>query len=207
MIDVFKSAMEIQTQLPREILAHTVSAEYHRRWNMRLGVLSTVLTTLVSTAIFTGLVSQLGLNGKGTIRNPLTDHGMDWLYLIVIILSISAPIISALHTFMHHAEDASRLSASVEGYSSVLRRLTTFPTKYEGSNSAGDKKLEALKEYDEIMKEYNFVLGKRITITNHEYKKADKRLGTLERAESLGKRYTPKLEALMGCGLSIRALL
>ncbi len=181
MNDIFKSAMKVQEELPREIFAHRLSAEYHRHWHMTLGGLSTVLTTLVGTAIFTGLVSQLGLDGKGEIQNPFAGQGMDWLYVIIILLSISAPILAALHTFMNHAEDTSIHRASVEGYSNVLRQLTIFLAKYNDSNPSGEKTKEALKEYDEIMKEYNAVLGKSLTLTEKAYKNADKQLKKLRK--------------------------
>jgi hypothetical protein len=176
MNDIFKSAKKYQEELPREVMAHKLSAEYHRHWNMALGGLSTVLTTLVGTAIFTALVSQLGLDGKGEIRNPFAGQGMDWLYVIVMLLSIAAPILAAVHTFMHHAEDASTHRASVEGYANVLRRFTVFLAQYDDSNPAGEKRAEALKEYDEILKEYTSVLGKSLTLTEKAYTNADKML-------------------------------
>ena len=174
MRDIFQRAKKSQEELPREIMAHRVSAEYHRHWNMALGGISTVLTTLVGTAIFTGLVSQLGLNGKGAIQNPFAGQGMACLYVVVIFLSISAPILAALHTFMHHAEDAATHRASVEGYADVLRRLTDFLAKYEGPDQAAQNKDEARKDYDDIMKEYNLVLGKSLTLTKKAYRDADK---------------------------------
>ena len=184
MNDIFQRAKKSQEELPREIMAHRVSAEYHRHWNMALGGTSTVLTTLVGTAIFTGLVSQLGLDGKGDIRNPFANQGMDWFYMVVISLSISAPILAAWHTFMHHAEDAATHRASVEGYANVLRRLTGFLAKYEGSDQVTQDKDEVRKEYDDIMKEYNLVMGKSLTLTKKAYRDADKL--TNEAASSKG---------------------
>jgi hypothetical protein len=176
MNEIITSAKKYQEYLPREIMAHRLSSEYHRHWNMALGGASTVLTTLVGSAIFTGLVSQLGLDGQGVIHNPFEEgQGMGWLYMVALILSILAPILSALHTFMHHAEDASTHRASVEGYANVLRRLTIFLAGYDGSIPVAEK-TEALKEYDEIMKEYNSVLGKSLTLTNKAYKDADEKL-------------------------------
>jgi len=175
-MNIFEMARKDHRQIPRLIEAHKLSAEYHRHWNMVLGGLSTVLTTFVGTAIVTGLVSQLGLDGKGEIRIPLERQGIDYIYIMVIVLSISAPILAALHTFMHNAEDASAHTASVEGYANVKRRLTLFLAQYDNSDPAAEKKDEALKEYDEIMKEHNAVLGKSISLTKKAYEKADKNL-------------------------------
>jgi hypothetical protein len=176
MEDIFKSAVKVQKELPLEIMAHKVSAEYHRHMNMSLGGISIVLTTFVSTAIFTGLVSQLGLDGKGDLRNPFADEGMDLLYIIAILLSVSAPIMSALHTFKHHAEDAATHLNSVAGYNDVLRLLTVYLSKYDNSTPLEQKRDEALKEYDEIMKKYNEVVGRSITLTKKAYKEAAKKL-------------------------------
>ena len=183
MNDVFKRAREQQRSLPLEIMAHRVSAEAHRHWNMALGGLTTVLTTLVGTSIFTGLVSQFGLNGKGEVRNPFAAQGMGWLYLIVLLLSISTPVLAALHTFMHHAEDASTHIASAAGYGEVLRRLTTFLAKYDGSNPAPEKRDKALKEYDDIIKEYNSVLAKSLTLTRKAYEAAKSHMKESEQSD------------------------
>jgi len=177
MKEIFEKARQDQKELPRLIMAHRLSAEYHRHRNMALGGLSTVLTTLVGTAIFTGLVSQFGLNGQGNIANPFikAQGGQVILYLAVLLLALVAPILAALYTFMHDAEDTSTHWASVAGYANVLRRLTIFLAKYNDSSPAEEKN-EALKEYDEIMKEYNSVLGKSITLTEKAFKNADKKL-------------------------------
>ena len=89
--DVLKKATEEQKMLPREILAHRVSAEFHRHRNMVLGGWATVLTTLIGTAVFTGLVSQFGLNGKsqGSV-SPFEVTGGIWLYGFVLFLSALA---------------------------------------------------------------------------------------------------------------------
>ncbi|MBZ5690049.1 MAG: hypothetical protein LAP86_34100 [Acidobacteriia bacterium] len=175
-INVVKTAAADQKKLlPREIMAHRVSAEAHRHRNMLLGGVSTVLTTLVGTAVFTGLVSQFGLDGKGTTAiNPFKGTGMIWVYGLVLLLSVMAPVITALHSFMHNAEDAATHQASVTGYSGVLSGLTLFLAKYGGGDTPPEKIDEALNEYDKIMKEHNSVLGKSLTLTKKAYRAADK---------------------------------
>ena len=173
--DVVQKAKEHQEKLPREIMAHRVSAEYHRHRNMVLGGSATVLTTLVGTAVFTGLVSHFGLDGKTTnATNPFNTNGMVWLYGLVLLLSILAPVIAALHTFMHNAEDAAMHQASVAGYSGVLGDLTIFLARYGDSGPAPEKIDEALNEYDKIIKEYNSVLAKSLPLTEQAYRAAEK---------------------------------
>jgi hypothetical protein len=172
--DVIERASEDQKRLPWEIMAHRVSAEAHRHRNMVLGGWATVLTTLVGTAVFTGLVSQFGLDGKGAnASNPFKNGGMmTGLYVVVLFLSILAPVIAALHTFMHNAEDAAIHQASVAGYSGVLILLIIFLAKYGDSVPPPEKIDEALNEYDKIMKEYNSVLAKSLTLTKQAYRAA-----------------------------------
>jgi hypothetical protein len=175
---VIQRATEDQQKLPREIMAHRVSAEDHRRRNMLLGGSATVLTTLVGTAVFTGLVSQFGLDGKSAnVTNPFASKGMIWLYGLVLFLSILAPVIAAFHTFRHDAEDAAMHQASVAGYSGVLGQLTIFLAKYGDSVPPPEKIDEALNEYDKIIKEFNSILARSLPLTHEAYRNADKLMG------------------------------
>jgi hypothetical protein len=170
---VLKKAAEEQKMLPREIMAHRVSAEFHRHWNMVLGGWATVLTTLIGTAVFTGLVSQFGLNGKSKSSiDPSAVTGGTWLYGFVLFLSVLAPVVSTLHSFMHNAEDAASHQASVAGYTRVECRLTIFLAKY-GPDTPPEQNDEALSAYENIMKERGSVLKKSLTLTTRAYKKAD----------------------------------
>jgi hypothetical protein len=171
MNNIFDDARTRKAEIRLQIIAHGLSAEFHRHRNMVLGGVSTVLTTFVGTTIFTELVSQLGLNGKGTIR---IHQGMDWFYLTVILVSISTPILAALHTFLHDLEDAVTHRASVEGYANVLNRLTVFLSTYDGSGPPAQNNDNVRKEYADIMKEYNSVEGKSLTLTNKAYRDARK---------------------------------
>ena len=171
--DVLKRAAEEQKMLPREIMAHRISAEFHRHRNMVLGGWATVLTTLIGTAVFTGLVSQFGLNGRsqGSV-NPFAVTGGIWLYGFVLLLSILAPVIAALHSFMHNAEDAASHQASVAGYTRVECRLTIFLAKYS-PDTPPEKTDEAMHAYESIMKERGSVLEKSLTLSTRAYEKAD----------------------------------
>lgn len=172
--DVIQKATEEQEMLLLEIMAHRVSAEWHRHWNMVLGGLATVLTTVVGTAVFTGLVSQFGLDGKGTgAPNPFASKGMSCLYGLVLFLSILAPVIASLYTFMHHAEDAAMHQTSSAGYSDVLGQLTVFLARFSDSPLPTDQIDKALNEYAKITKERNSVLAKSLTLTKQAYRKAD----------------------------------
>src|ERR1041384_7965331 len=104
MNEILTNATKYQDHITREAKAHYLSAEYHRHQHMFLGALATIVTALVGTGIFAGLVSQLGLEGKAPFSIP--SSGLAWLYWVVALLSISAPVLTAFHTFLHHAEDA-----------------------------------------------------------------------------------------------------
>ena len=177
MNDVLTRAVEREKELPREIMAHRVSAEFHRHRNMVLGGWATVLTTLIGTGVFTGLVSRFGLDGKGTGPvNPFQGRGGILLFGVVLFLSMLAPVVAALHSFMHNAEDAASHQASVAGYSRVLCRLTIFIAKY-GPDTPPEKTDEALNTYDNIMKEHASVLEKSLTLTTQAFVKADELMG------------------------------
>ncbi len=173
MNDIIKKANEDFQKLPREIMAHRLSAEAHRHWNMVLGGVATVLTTIVGTAVFTGLVTQFGLDGKGfpTVK-AIEGRGGGLLFVLILVLSVLAPVTGALHSFMHNAEDAAAHQISAAGYSSVLCRMTVFLARFS-DDASQEKAREILTEYDAIMKEYNAVLAKSLTLTQHAYERAD----------------------------------
>ena len=181
--DVLRRASALQQLLPREIMAHRVSAEYHRHRHMKVGGLATIFTTLIGSSVFTALLGQFGLEGKvlKLVGNPFSGLGGTIVYFTVLILSIAAPVLAALNTFMHDSEDVASHAASVQGYAEVLSRLTVFLAKYIDTSPAGATMDEALKEYDEIMNKYNSVLG-NITLTERAYKKADKLIKEQESA-------------------------
>ncbi len=184
--DVIASAEKYKKQLPREIMAHRLSAEGHRRWNMRLGGVAASLTTLVGTAVFTALVSRFGLDpSDGNPAHPLAFQGfqgpgMKWLYGGVLIVSIVAPVIATLYTFRHDAGDAAAHQASAAGYTGVLTRLTIFLAKYGDHTLAPEKADEALQAYGQVMTEYGSVLEKSITLTKNAFKHADRLMQVAE---------------------------
>jgi hypothetical protein len=178
--EIFKTAREDHTKLPHQIMAHRLSAEYHRHQNKILGGCATVLTTLIGTAVFTGLVSQFGLDPKSSATfNPFQDRSGHGLYSIVLFLSLFAPVVAALNSFMHHAEDAASHQVSAAGLSRVLCLLTIFLAKYH-SDMPAERADEALDSYADIMKEYDEVLGRSLPLTKRAYKKADELTGMIK---------------------------
>jgi hypothetical protein len=189
--DIFAQAKKYHREMPREILAHQLSAESHRHRNMLLGGCATVLTTLMGTAVFTGLVSHFGLDGKSNPSiNPFQVKGGIFLYGIVLVFSILAPVLSALHSFMHNAEDAASHQSSAVGYCRVHSLLTIFLAKYE-PNTSPDKIDEALNAYDGIMKEYESTLAKSIPLHEAALDAADEAMGNPKKSKSAGKSSSP----------------
>lgn len=175
---IIQRARADQEWLPREIMAHRVSAEQHRHVKMVLGGFATVLTTLVGTAVFTGLVGQFGLDGKGTMTsNHLAGKGMVYVYGLILFLSILTPVVAAVHTFRHDAEDAATHQASAAGYCDVLDQLTIFLARFDNDSPLPlDQVDRALSEYEKITKQYNSVLAKSLTLTKQAYRMANKTL-------------------------------
>ena len=174
MNDILTNAKKYRDKITREAKAHYLSAEYHRHQDMFLGAIATIVTALVGTGIFAGLVSQLGLEGKSPFSIP--SSSLAWLYLIVALLSISAPVLTALHTFLHNAEDAQKHKASEANYNRVVQRLDIYLSRYADLDSAAEKKEEALREFEDILKEYNIVRESSLTMPRKAYEDAEKKL-------------------------------
>lgn len=173
MNDILKKAEEYRKKVTKEASAHYLSAEYHRHQHMLLGAIATIITALVGTGIFAGLISQLGLEGKSPFTIP--SGRAAWLYLVVVLLSIAAPILTVLHTFLHNAEDAAKHRISATGYDHVVERFDLFFLRYADVDSA-DKKAEALKEYEDILKENYMVRANSLPMPEIAYKKAEEKL-------------------------------
>jgi hypothetical protein len=89
MNDILTKAKEYWKLVATRAIAHEKSAEWHRHRGTKLGVAATVLSAVVSTAIFATVTSQLGLNGKITI--PQGTSAL-LIYFVVSLLLILAPV-------------------------------------------------------------------------------------------------------------------
>jgi len=105
--------------------AHENSAEYHRRNDARLGAATRIVSSIVGAGVFVGLVSKLGLDGskKDLLSVP---PGWEWLYWLVLALSLAGPALTALHLHLHDVEDAAKHIKSSADYRRLADDLERF---------------------------------------------------------------------------------
>ena len=166
MNDLVTNAQRYMKTAHREAKAHQISAEYHRHHDMVFGTITTVVTAVVGTSIFAGLVSKLNVAGTGGVQ---ISSGMAW---VVALVSIVAPALTAVRALLHDAKDADEHKSGMDHYNHLGRRLDSFCLRFADGGSAGERRDEALREWEDIMKDYDKV-PQMPTVTKEAYKAAD----------------------------------
>ena len=92
MDDIIAKAEEYRTLFSSLKIAHEKSAEWHRSLGEKLGGAEKGISTIVGTAIFVGVASLLGLNGKGTISIPEGWGGSCSVYACSFVLNLCTRI-------------------------------------------------------------------------------------------------------------------
>ena len=100
-------------EIKKRASAHENSAEYHRSRDASLGGAAKVVSAIVGAGVFVGLVSKLGLDGKGSLSVP---PGWEWLYWLVLAVALAGPALTALQIQLHDAEDVVRHTESSAKY-------------------------------------------------------------------------------------------
>ena len=88
-------------------VAHELSAESHRSVGTRWGIVSTVLSAIVGSALFVSLSDKFGLTGK----NDLTFSFASWpqqsrilAYTFTGLILILAPILTNVQAFLNQPQ-------------------------------------------------------------------------------------------------------
>jgi hypothetical protein len=134
--------------------AHFSMADYCRRNHLRLGVLATSISTLVGTAVFAGLVTQLRIADNQTGLQALRG----WLlfsYLVVALFSVSAPVLTGLQTFLKYSEQAEKHKATATAYSRLRQQVDIFRLRLTGESQMD--RPSAFKEFQDIVSEFGVV--------------------------------------------------
>jgi hypothetical protein len=169
--DIIAKAEEYRTLFSSLKIAHEKSAEWHRSLGEKLGGAEKGISTIVGTAIFVGVASLLGLNGKGTISIP-EGWGARVLYMLVLLFLISAPVLTALQMLRKDAEQSVAHRNSYASYGRLEQRIDIFLLTFATET---DRK-EALKQLDEISKELESIRRQSIMLTKQAYKDAEQEL-------------------------------
>jgi len=151
-------------------IAHERSAKWHRNLGEKPGGSEKAISTIVGTAIFVGVASKLGLDGKGAIGSIPAGYGARILYTLVLLLLISAPAMAALQMFRKDSEQSIGHRDSYPAYGRLQQRIDIFLLTF---STETDRK-EALKELDEISKALETLRGKSITLTKRAYASAER---------------------------------
>jgi hypothetical protein len=149
--------------------AHLASAEYHRSRDMRLGVAAILLSTLISTAVFSGIAKRFTLSSDGKLTQLTPESGrltkiLVWGgFLSSSILLVAAPTLTAVHKFMHNAEDAASHNVSSSRYDRLARQYDLFLAQYAGAQAS--KRDEVIKALRDLDTQYGAAREKNITLT------------------------------------------
>jgi hypothetical protein len=187
MNDILTKAEEYWVLVATRAIAHENSAEWHRHRGTVLGVAATVLSAVVSTAIFATVTSQLGLNKTGTITVPQGRWAL-LIYFVVGLLLILAPVLTGVQTYLKHPEQADKHRISWAGYYRLQQRIDFFLLRYADVNAAASVREEALKDLGDISKEIEDQCRSSITLTRGAY---DEAKGELQQAKNA----IPRLQA------------
>src|SRR4051794_35100898 len=110
MKDIREKAEKYWVLAAMRAVAHENSAEWHRGRGVRLGVIATGLSAVVGSAVFVAVAKQLG-PGEGTSLPTGALAGL-FFYFVLGLLLVSAPVLTGIHTYLNHPQQAERHKAS-----------------------------------------------------------------------------------------------
>ena len=153
MNDLYQKALDYREYAAIKSNAYYATANHHRRNHMRLGVIATIVSALVGTALFAGLATRFNVDGKQPFAAP--SGWAVFAFLIVAALSIASPILTGLQTFLKYAEQAEKDRSTAVGYDNLRQRLDLFMLRLNGTPEAD--RPTALKELTEIVDEFHSI--------------------------------------------------
>ncbi len=172
MDDILEDARKCRTQVATSAVAHRLSAEHHRHRGVKLGAVAAIISAIVGSTVFVTLITRVGLNGKGTISVP--SEGWAWAaYLGFAFLSILAPVLTGLQTFLNDPEQAAQHTDSWAEYSRLEARLTSLIRSCNRGMLTSTQIEDAEKEMEEISNQIQATSKKSLQLTEPAIKKAE----------------------------------
>jgi len=168
MKDLIEKALVYQEFAATRSNAYYGMADFCRRSHMRLGVVATIASTLVGTAVFAGLATRANSNNSAALQS-LGGWGLVG-FLIVALFSISAPVLTGLQTFLKYSEQAEKHKVTAVGYDLLRQRLDLFMLRFRDAPDASRD--AALKHLEEIVGEFGRIAEGSLTISDNVYDKA-----------------------------------
>jgi hypothetical protein len=177
MKDLLAKAAAYHKEAVTKSYAHYASAEYHRHWHTTLGLIATIVSTIVATALFTTLIGQIE---PAMSQPPVTRHWSKSIGIsLVILLAVGAPVLAGMHTFLKYGEQAEQHRVSAAGYDQLRRRLDVFLIRY--TDAPDTARPYAFPDFEAISAEFGRLSSISITLTDEAYDKANKALDKLRK--------------------------
>jgi hypothetical protein len=175
MEDILQNAREYLILVHLRMDAHYGSSEWHRARGVRWGVIATLLSAIVSSALFAALTKQVGINGQLAILVPTSGWGWSITLLIGALLVLS-PALTGVTTYLNDPDQAQRHNTSAAKYFGVKQRLDLFILRYAKPPTA-DRRDEALGKLQTILDDIEVIARESITLTPDAIRDARLRLG------------------------------
>lgn len=120
--DWFRRARESQ-------LVHYACGDYFTQLNLRLGIPTIILTTVVGSAVFLSL----------------DNHAIGNYKIYIGMTSLLSSVLAALHTFLGYSQRAEKHRITATGYAAIRRDIEFLKTFSDASEIDLSKKLEKIK--------------------------------------------------------------
>ena len=114
-----------------------VTGNLYLRYHYIVGVISIILSAIVSSTFFSQIVQQISNNQSAT-TTPIISY-------IAGLLSISVGILSALQTFFRFSEKAEKYKAISAKYGAVRRQLEYLMTQDDISKNELERQLNGIR--------------------------------------------------------------
>ena len=178
--DIIQKVIEYRSAAILDAEAHLVSAEDHRSKDIWWGGFSVGLSALVSAAVFIGLAKKFTLDNSTTLWSWQTGGA-----LVISLLLVLSPILTAVYKNTHNAEDAASHNASAARYDRLARQYDLFLVQYTGASES--KREEAIKALRELDTQYGNARENNITLTEKAIEVARQNLAKRQKPNAGGK--------------------
>jgi hypothetical protein len=146
-------------EIKKRASAHEKCAEHHRSRDARLGGAAKFVSAIVGAGVFVGLVSKFGLDGRS--GSPLVSPGWEWLYWLVLTVSLTGPALTALQIQLHDADDVLQHRESFAAYRKLADDWERFLARNVSDPAETDRTLSEFSE------RFYKILKSSIMLTRH----------------------------------------
>jgi hypothetical protein len=115
---------------------HFEMSEGAGKQNLRLGLIATILSTIVGTTIFAAI-------SKHTEKEESTTAVT--IQIVTGLMSVTAAVLAALQTFFRLGDVSAQNKAAAVGYEKIKHALDLFLLTYDPASTESDKALAELK--------------------------------------------------------------